>query len=583
MQYREVAWAQQLYFQRLLHGPAAEVTERSYPNYPATAMREIIRQSEHPHNVEPLLLTLRRPQNSATRKRFAEAAGELVLIEKVLNASPLATDFKMAVHGRIVDAADGILYPTQSCNTKYETWLRTEMLDVLRMMLEEGLVKSLVPEMQAKLIADLLQLSCKPPQSSKSSSNGASLQESSSSSVEQQEEEDAADTEQDSSNGDSAGSNEQQDDELVRLYAFSAAYAAFKRFPAARAVAMRAGFLQAAAAHLAAVLEQGSSSSGSSSEAGSVLATDPFERLKAITTAVEAIYFVSLCNTQGEYTLAGAGAGSGAAAATAAADASNGAVSTNGVPSLDQLQRQQHLAPLVEVGVAPLLVRAVQQAWQELQARSAFTYTPPAKKPAAKEAEGDAEQGKEEESEEQQELRAKAEEAVAAANMTFGENWQLFLKTVYDTELVPGYARAALQLGCGLLQLLAHEGVKGQLPPRELLQQLASYSQDPLLSTTGRILLAGTAADADARAAAGSDASTAIVALPQHQQLELAEFSRLCHACNKPEDAAVKLLKCSACGCVSYCCSGCQKADWKAGHKQVCKDLAASRAKLVAA
>ncbi|WIA37779.1 hypothetical protein OEZ86_014648 [Tetradesmus obliquus] len=386
MQYREVAWAQQLYFQRLLHGPAAEVTERSYPNYPATAMREIIRQSEHPHNVEPLLLTLRRPQNSATRQRFAEAAGELVLIEKVLNASPLATDFKMAVHGRIVDAADGILYPTQSCNTKYETWLRTEMLDVLRMMLEEGL-----------------------------------------------------------------------------------------------------------------------------------------------------------------------------------------------------LQRQQHLGPLVEAGVAPLLVAAVQQAWQELLARSAFTYTPPAKKPAAQEAEGDAEQSKEEESEEQQELRAKAEEAVAAANMTFEENWQLFLKTVYDTELVPGYARAALQLGCGLLQLLAHEGVEGQLPPRELLQQLASYSQEPLLSTTGRILLAGTAADADAPVAAGADASTAIVALPQHQHLELAEFFRLCHACNKPEDAAVKLLKCSACGCVSYCCSGCQKADWKAGHKQVCKDLAASRAKLAAA
>lgn len=408
-------------------------------------------QSEHPHNVEPLLLTLRRPQNSATRQRFAEAAGELVLIEKVLNASPLATDFKMAVHGRIVDAADGILYPTQSCNTKYETWLRTEMLDVLRMMLEEGLVKSLVPEMQAKLIADLLQLSCKPAQSSNSSSNGASLQESSSSAEQQK---DAADATQDSSNGDSAGSNEQQDDELVRLYAFSAAYAAFKRFPAARAVAMRAGFLQAAAAHLAAVLEQGSSSS-SSSEAGSVLATDPFERLKAITTAVEAIYFVSLCNTQGEYTLAGAGAGSGAAAA--AAEASNGAVSTSGVPSLDQLQRQQHLGPLVEAGVAPLLVAAVQQAWQELMARSAFTYTPPAKKPAAQEAEGDAEQSKEEESEEQQELRAKAEEAVAAANMTFEENWQLFLKTVYDTELVPGYARAALQLGCGLLQLLAHE------------------------------------------------------------------------------------------------------------------------------
>lgn len=28
MQFREVTWAQQLYYQRLLHGPGAEVTER---------------------------------------------------------------------------------------------------------------------------------------------------------------------------------------------------------------------------------------------------------------------------------------------------------------------------------------------------------------------------------------------------------------------------------------------------------------------------------------------------------------------------------------------------------------------------
>jgi hypothetical protein len=125
------------------------------------------------------------------------------------------------------------------------------------------------------------------------------------------------------------------------------------------------------------------------------------------------------------------------------------------------------------------------------------------------------------------------------------------------------------------------QGVKAQLPSRELLQQLADYSQDPLLSTTGSILLASTAADAPA--AAGMDGSIAIVALPQHKQLELSEFARLCRACCKPEDASVKLLKCSACGCVSYCCSACQKADWKAGHKQVCKELAASRAKLAAA
>jgi hypothetical protein len=394
--------------------------------------------------VEPLLLTLRRPQNSATRKRFAEAAGELVLIEKVLNPSPVATDFKMAVHGRIVDAADGILYPTKSCNTKYETWLRAEMLDVLRLMIEEGLVRSLVPEMQAKLIADLLKLSCKPLQDSSSSSS--SLQDNSSSSSQENG------AEQDSSSN--GASSDHQHDELVQLYAFSAAYAAFKRFPAARAAAMRAGFLQAAAAFLATVLQQASSSS-SSDEAGSVVAADPFERLKAITTAVEAIYFVSLCNTQGEYTLAGAGAGG---AAAAAAGESNGAVDVSGVPSLQQLQHQQHLAPLVEAGVAPLLVQAVQQAWQELQDRSSFTYTPPAKKDtAAEQGSEDAEQDKEAETAEQKELRAKAEEAVAAANMTFEENWQLFLKTVYDTELVPSYACAAVQLGCGLLQLLRHE------------------------------------------------------------------------------------------------------------------------------
>ena len=31
-----------------------------------------------------------------------------------------------------------------------------------------------------------------------------------------------------------------------------------------------------------------------------------------------------------------------------------------------------------------------------------------------------------------------------------------------------------------------------------------------------------------------------------------------------------KLLKCAACGSVGYCSKECQKADWKAGHKQSC-------------
>lgn len=83
MQFREVTWAQQLQLQRLLHGVGAEVTERSLPNYPGAALREVIKQSGHPHNLEPLLLTLRRPANKLTRQRFAEVAGELVLIQKV--------------------------------------------------------------------------------------------------------------------------------------------------------------------------------------------------------------------------------------------------------------------------------------------------------------------------------------------------------------------------------------------------------------------------------------------------------------------------------------------------------------------
>jgi len=130
MQFREVAWSQQLYYQRLMHGAGAEVTERSLPNYPGSALREIIKQSEHPHNLEPLLLTLRRPANTLTRQRFAEVAGELVLIQKVTSNDPIATDFKMAVHGQLIDAPDGILYPTKETTTTYEIWLRVEMLDV---------------------------------------------------------------------------------------------------------------------------------------------------------------------------------------------------------------------------------------------------------------------------------------------------------------------------------------------------------------------------------------------------------------------------------------------------------------------
>jgi hypothetical protein len=111
MEFREYAWAQQLYRQRLIYGPAAEATEKSYPKYPAAALRELIRQSKHPHNLEPLLLTLARPANDDTRKRFAELAGELVLVERALSDDVVCEDLQVVVGGRVEKAPDGMLYP----------------------------------------------------------------------------------------------------------------------------------------------------------------------------------------------------------------------------------------------------------------------------------------------------------------------------------------------------------------------------------------------------------------------------------------------------------------------------------------
>lgn len=44
-----------------------------------------------------------------------------------------------------------------------------------------------------------------------------------------------------------------------------------------------------------------------------------------------------------------------------------------------------------------------------------------------------------------------------------------------------------------------------------------------------------------------------------------------------------KMLRCGSCGCVYYCSSTCQKADWKLGHKGVCKELGAWRTQAQAA
>jgi len=46
----------------------------------------------------------------------------------------------------------------------------------------------------------------------------------------------------------------------------------------------------------------------------------------------------------------------------------------------------------------------------------------------------------------------------------------------------------------------------------------------------------------------------------------------MCSNCSAPEDSAsgYKLSACSRCGLVAYCSKDCQRAHWKASHKQHC-------------
>lgn len=239
MEFREHAWQQQLHHMRLLHGAGAEITERSLPTTPPVAIREMLRQSGHPHQLEPLLLTLCKPVNTAMRQRFAGAQGELTLIEKSLSKEDLATDLQVAHHGQIVQAADGILYPTQDVTTSYEAWLRVEMLDVLATMISEGLVRSLVPEMQLKLMHDCLAIT-----------------------------------------------SDKEQHELVRLYAFVTALQAAKSFqPIRGAAAADPQFLEATLSYLKAVTADHSPCS---------IFIDPCEHMRALNACIEALYLAAV-------------------------------------------------------------------------------------------------------------------------------------------------------------------------------------------------------------------------------------------------------------------------------------------------
>lgn len=271
-------------------------------------------------------------------------------------------------------------------------------------------------------------------------------------------------------------SEDPQQPELVRLYSFAIAVAGVKRFHAARAAALAGGFPAKTAAFLAGVLD-------SPHAEDSIYSRDPCEQLKALATAAEGLYLVALSNKQGDYSLASSSSSSGQdgsstdgsddpAAAVAAAVAAG--------TTLEALDRSMEGLPALQDSCAgPLLSKALTKLWQILQDREQFVYTVPASiakqraDAAAAAANGDgsksgqeggkaAQEGEEEaeETEEQKHLRAASEEAVAMAQVTFDENWHMYLKAVYDTQLVPVYAGVGMQLFAGLLQLLVHKEVR---------------------------------------------------------------------------------------------------------------------------
>ncbi len=51
-----------------------------------------------------------------------------------------------------------------------------------------------------------------------------------------------------------------------------------------------------------------------------------------------------------------------------------------------------------------------------------------------------------------------------------------------------------------------------------------------------------------------------------------------CTNCSGASESGLHGKRCSGCRVVRYCSAACQRSDWKAGHKVVCKELAAKQA-----
>ncbi len=58
------------------------------------------------------------------------------------------------------------------------------------------------------------------------------------------------------------------------------------------------------------------------------------------------------------------------------------------------------------------------------------------------------------------------------------------------------------------------------------------------------------------------------------------DCSKHCHCMTRAcaDDIDLLAMCCSACRAVWYCGTACSHADWRAGHRRVCKALAAARA-----
>jgi hypothetical protein len=210
----------------------------------------------------------------------------------------------------------------------------------------------------------------------------------------------------------------------------------------------------------------------------SIYTRDPCELLKALAAAAEGLYLVALTNKQGEYSLASSSQPAAAASASDSDPAAAVAAAVKAGATLEGLSRSLDGLPVLQdIGAGPLLSKALEKLWKILQDRESFQYVEPAglaaarAKAAAPDASGDnssdskgSKQDKEqpqepEETAEEKKLRAAAEEAIAMAQVNFDENWHMYLKAVYATELVPLYAEVGMQLAAALLQVLAYKQV----------------------------------------------------------------------------------------------------------------------------